>query len=107
MLAGIRRGLVARTERDGASNSEPALCPVVRRFELQLADPIAVKRNDYFAAVKPVVPLDGVLPVPLKDVVAMPHRAVLLFDARPRIAESYVADPAPRDENRGVASPAN
>src|SRR5437763_1094595 len=101
VLARIRRGAVTRPERDPATDSEAALRAVVRRREIDVADPALVEREKDLAAVEPVVAVDRA-PVAVDDVEAVADRAVLALDSPGRLVERDVPDPRPRDEARWV-----
>src|SRR5438046_1971500 len=58
VLARVRRRTVTRAERNPAADSESALRPVVRRPEVDVADPASVEREKDLAPVQPVVAVD-------------------------------------------------
>src|SRR5207253_1975127 len=92
---------VTSPERDSAADTKAAGGSVVERGERQFADAIAVERDDDAATVKAVKPLHHAA-VALEHVIAGAHASVLGLDQLLRLAKADVANPVPRNEQRGV-----
>src|SRR5712691_11004805 len=101
VFAPARRDQVTWPERDTAADTKAAGGPVIAGGERQFADTIAIERDDDTATVKAVIPLHHGA-VALEHVIAGVHTPVLGLDQLLRLAETDVANPVPRNEQRGV-----